>query len=195
MKKISNIYRTIFLMLIFISLIAFATIKAIESVRLNSKETLLLQMHSMYSQNLLRSEDSLGKINCYITEHGEIVNKECLSFYNDFIQNIPVKNYCKSLSDYSCIPFYKVSSKTPTNCEKFYEKLINKKNDSLMLKKNKLMIIAADKRQKYPVFAIDINGMSSPNIIGEDLVLVALRKNDEGKYFIDMNATICSEEK
>jgi len=195
-KKSNNIYRTIFLLLIFISLVSFCTLKAIENVQHNYKQTILLQIYSMYSQNLLLAEENLSNIKCYITDKDEYVNKECSAFYDEFMFNIPVVEYCKSNGiDNNCIPEYKVSAKTPKNCDSLYEKLVYKQADSIVLKNNKLMLIASDDKYKYPFFAIDINGKENPNVIGEDLVIVALRKDMVGKYYIDMNASICTNKK
>ena len=193
MKEANNSNKTLLFILFFLLVVSIATVKAVEKVKVNYKETLFLQMHSMYSQNLLKMQENFSNLKCYVTEKGEVVNQECLDFYNEFLQDIPIKNYCKSKRINSCLPNYKVSGKTPKNCDNIYEKLINKLNDSVILKKDKLMIIASDKEKKYPVFAIDINGFNSPNVIGEDLIIVTLRKKYDGEYHIEINSTICEE--
>lgn len=194
MKETNNLNKTLLLMLFFVLIVSVATVKAVEKVKVNYKETLFLQMHSMYSQNLLKMQDSFSNLNCYVTENNVIINQECLTFYNEFIQDIPVKSFCKSKSKKSCLPYYKVSGKTPKNCENIYQKLISKSNDAIILKKDKLMIIASDSEKKYPIFAIDVNGFNSPNTIGEDLILVALRKKYDGEYHIEVNSTICKDD-
>ncbi len=194
MEKVNSSNKSILYMLFFLLVVSIATLKAVGIIKKNYKQTILLQINSMYSQNLLKTNEDYSDLKCFVTERGEIVTQECPSFYDEFMQDIPVKNYCKSKRSYSCIPNYRVSGKTPQNYEDIYEKLINKSNDSIILKKNKLMIIASDNKAKYPIFAIDINGTSPPNIIGEDLILVTLRKKENGETIIETNSAVCDED-
>ena len=117
-----------------------------------------------------------------------------MTFYKTYLQNLPINKYCRHNKDgeTDCTPNYIVDSKS--DCAFLFNKIIYEYSDAVSLKNNNIMIIAAkDKKMRLPLFAIDINGSAPPNVAGDDLVLLVLRKNDSDAFFIDMDTSFCKD--
>ena len=183
--------RLILLIIVFIGVVVIGTIRATEEIKAKYRETYISQIYTVFSNNLQTTSEMLGRMSCYISDDGSIYNRNCLTFYKTYIQHLPINKYCihSKQGNTNCTPNYVVDPKA--DCSKLYNNIVYEYSDAIKLKNNNIMIIAAKDKKRLPIFAVDINGNNPPNKAGDDLILVILRKNDTGTYYIDMNTSFC----
>ena len=193
MGKTNNSKRLGYMLIAFLLIVALGSAKALNSVQSTQQNRMLKQQYSYFTrllENILYENNDT--IECAYNDYGTVSTSGCKEFYTQLIQKLKIKRYCKNnaLAN-QCIPLYKKYA-SDKNCEGYSKKMFNKHNDVVVLYNNVLIIIANDeKEQRYPMFAIDINGFNGPNEPGKDLFSFAITRRAGGNYLIDPDFTKC----
>lgn len=189
----NNSKKIVFLLITFFILVVLGSANALNAVKSNQEERMLNQQYAYFTGligDILYENNS--DISCSFTESGAIINSGCKNFYKLLLQKLRIKKYCrKDAYSQHCVPVYK-SYSTDKTCAGFSREMINNYDDAVLLYNNILLIIANDEKEaRFPRFAIDINGLSGPNVPGKDLFSFTVMKNNSGGYFIDPDFTQC----
>lgn len=196
MKKYEA-FNTTFLVLlgVFIILVALGVTRVVNYLAQEEDKRRFKNIYSAYTQALLNTVIEMsGDTGCYYSSDKSIKHNfsNCDTFYKLFVSNLELEKYCKNKSlEGGCIPQYQ-SYTAKERCIGFSRSMINNIADSFVMSDGSNIIVYNEiDKQRKPIFAVDVNGISKPNKAGVDLFSLTIIRNGNGSYYFHGNVSYC----